>query len=565
MIISSNILSSIPLAEGGEAVIYKSQNSDRVIKVYKDCVDIKDKFKRLNNLMTKILPSNVIVPLDLVYDSNKRFIGYEMKAIIGEDLKRLGNKKFIKANNITTKDILGMLVKLRDLVKELHKHNIIISDFNDGNVLFDKDFNLYFIDVDSWTIDDDKCQVCMESFQDPELKNNDFSISTDNYAFSILAFKSLTRLHPFGGTTHPDMDLLSRMRNKMSVIDRPEVKIPRTFSGWGFMSPAFINDLKDIYESGKRDLIGKSLDDFESNLKLCATHGYYYGKYSECPICNDNATIKTQPNKAVAGAIAFSILFNESDVKINLSKYIYINERNLIVHRKGKKINFVPGVKVHFSDNGEIAFIDNKESLVIINKSQKYKLNKIPSSEVIVLDNKVYFVDDSYDFVQVTVEDNGNDYDVICKASFLSIFNVSNKGHFLHNVINDTEIIDIDGYNYVNTSPKVISEYGIHHDDATGRWLFITEDNNGRFNTRVFDKKEILYEEDSIRYNCPLNNICFFNGTIFIPIDGAIRGYNYKRNAYKDFNCSIVSEESNIKREDKKFIVVNEKEVYQVG
>ena len=108
-------------------------------------------------------------------------------------------------------------------------------------------------------------------------------------------------------------------------------------------------------------------------------------------------------------------------------------------------------------------------------------------------------------------------------------------------------------------------EYGIHYDPIFHRWLFVIEDNRGNFLTRVFENNKIIYEERNLKYSCSLSNLCFYNNTLFIPKDGAIRGYNFLKNVFKDFNCSIVSEDSKLIREDKKFIAINEKEIYQIG
>ena len=75
----------------------------------------------------------------------------------------------------------------------------------------------------------------METFKDPQLISNNFNIETDNYAFAILCFKSLTRIHPFGGTTPDNMNIIDRMKNKLSIIDNTNVKIPHTINNYIFI------------------------------------------------------------------------------------------------------------------------------------------------------------------------------------------------------------------------------------------------------------------------------------------------------------------------------------------
>jgi len=95
-----------------------------------------------------------------------------MDKVDGEEFKKLSNKKFVKANGITKKEILAMLDRLFDVLAELHKQGIYIGDLNDQNILFDKHYDISIIDCDSWSIDSEKCDVAMDLFKDPLLVSN---------------------------------------------------------------------------------------------------------------------------------------------------------------------------------------------------------------------------------------------------------------------------------------------------------------------------------------------------------------------------------------------------------
>jgi hypothetical protein len=75
------------------------------------------------------------------------------------------------------------------------------------------------------------------------MKGNDFSEETDTYAEAILIWKTLTRIHPHGGTVTPDMDIVERMKRGICVIDNPKVKIPRTIKPWKNLSPYLVDSL----------------------------------------------------------------------------------------------------------------------------------------------------------------------------------------------------------------------------------------------------------------------------------------------------------------------------------
>ena len=100
-----------PLTEGGEGYIY--EYNGKIIKTFKPHIDMATKERKVNALMKTSLPKAVIKPIDTVLDMRGRFIGYCMEKVCGEEFKRLSNRKFVTANNITTKDILGLLVKVK--------------------------------------------------------------------------------------------------------------------------------------------------------------------------------------------------------------------------------------------------------------------------------------------------------------------------------------------------------------------------------------------------------------------------------------------------------------------
>ena len=136
-----------PLAEGGEGLLY--ENSGQMIKIYKPVVNLLSKQRKVQMLLQKSLsrqlPKEVVCPRDIVTDKSGMFIGYCMDKVEGEEIRKLVNRKFLTANNITTKDILTMLVSVQEVMNKLHESHIFIGDLNDQNILFDGQFNIYLI------------------------------------------------------------------------------------------------------------------------------------------------------------------------------------------------------------------------------------------------------------------------------------------------------------------------------------------------------------------------------------------------------------------------------------
>ncbi len=123
-------------------------------------------------------------------------------------------------------------------------------------------------------------------------------------------------------------------------------------------------------------------------------------------------------------------------------------------------------------------------------------------------------------------------------------------------------IVNVNGTNTIIDYDSDIVNYGIHRDEISGKWLIILEDSKWKFNTYVISGGAVEYKTDSIKYSCQLNCPCIYNSNIFIPVDGKIRGYSYLKSAFKDFECSIVSEESKLIKEKNRFVIVNLENVY---
>ena len=87
---------------------------------------------------------------------------------------------------------------------------------------------------------------------------------------------------------------------------------------------------------------------------------------------------------------------------------------------------------------------------------------------------------------------------------------------------------------------------------------------------RMLDKHHIRYdmiqyECDEIKYECSLGNMCISNSTIFFPIDGKIRGFAYAKDMFKDFQCGVVDYDSKLIKSGKKFIIVNDENIYALS
>lgn len=547
-----------PLTEGGEGYIY--EYNGKIIKTFKPHIDIAAKERKVNALMKASLPEAVITPIDTVLDMRGRFIGYCMEKVGGEEFKRLSNRKFVTANNITTKDILGLLVKVKSVLAEIHKQNIYVGDLNDQNILFDIAGNIYLIDCDSWTVGGDKCTVAMDLFKDPHLKADNFNADTDNYAFMVLAWKSLTRVHPFGGTVEPDMPILDRISKGISVIGRQNVKLPRLAKEWKGFSPDLASEFKSVFEGGVRTLSG-NMEDMFANLTQCKKDNeYYYSKFSSCPYCDSNAQVNKKPvSQGSVGGLKLYAIYDGTKIKAVFDRYTYLDNDGYVVNGISE-IPYRTGVRYYlFANHG---FIEDMDDCITFRNGKDYQIDKKYKSAIEVCGNKIYYISTKNTLTQLEIMPSGNGFKNICKVSNTAYFAVSGDNYCIVNYYTGKIIININGINSVIDYNSDIVNYGIHHDEVSGKWMIILDDSKGKFSTFVINKGTIEYQTDAIKYDCHLNCPCIYNSNIFIPVDGKIRGYSYKKSAFKDFECSVVSEESKLIKEKNRFVIVNLENVY---
>lgn len=553
-----------PMAEGGEGFIYEYGGD--ILKVYKKNVDIASKEKKITLLIQKNLPKEVVKPIQPVYDTHNNFIGYIMPKVSGEEIRVLTNKKYLKANGIGTNDILKMLVRIQEVIEQIHKAGVCIGDLNDQNILFDTNGDVFFIDCDSWSIGTEKCEVVMDLYRDPLMSGNDFSESTDLYAESILIWKTITRIHPHGGTMNPDIDIMERMRRGISVIDNPAVKIPRTIRSWRNLSPMLIESLKKVFENKSRSL-GGELADMYANLKFCdKDQEYYYGKFDRCPLCDSNAAVIRKPkSQGVMGGLTLYALLNEQEVKVVLNENCYIGTNGEAVNiANNDRLPYQKGKFYHFFSDGGLVLADS-DNIYFTTKNDTYRIRKRHKSPIYVFGTDIYYISPANTFTRLSATDNGNGIRSIAKCSYNSYFAVDGGEYCIVNKYDCNLIINCNGMNVELPHQSSIINYGIHRDRVSGKWLVVLQDGSGVFRTIAIRENSVEYETDQIKYECGLGNLCLSNSTIYIPIDGKIRGYSYQKQAFKDFECDVVTPDSRLIKNGAAFTIVNDENIYKLG
>lgn len=570
------------LAEGGEATIYEL-DSKTVIKIFKANVDInkkEDKVKYFISIKNQF-PKNVIGPEEVV-TINGKFAGYAMRKLIdAEDLHMLTKPKYLTAEKLTNQDVLKIITDFGSDLGKLHATGIIVGDISDYNFQMNGKTG-YFIDVDSWGIKDKYApDAYTEMFTCPDSYSSNgsikFSLENENYNFAVLAFNMLTRIHPFGGTYFLDKNLspLERMKKKISIVGKHKsnIKIPKIIGSWKWISPKLEQDFIEIFEQGKKFDITPDLQELFKNMKHCSTHDmYYYSKYNECPLCNENAKVKAAPTvKKATNAVngpQITIVFSETNCAFILSKLHYFNKNNETVHiETRRKFKVARGNKVYFSKDGKNVYVADEDIIKVYDENNQLTatIERMHKSNYLVKDKNVYYVDKGNNLVKLTITKSGNMPTYLGQV-YNPIIEEDDGKVFVVSTYPKTAIVTTPDYNFEVSYSGKINEYAIKHDKVTNKWLFVYQLPNGNYRTMVFSKKQIEYDDDTIVYNAQtLSNIDFNNNTVYDPADGKIIGINIRKNVAKEFVCDVVDEGSKLEFTGKGFRIYNKNKIYNYG
>lgn len=185
------------LGAGGEATVYLT-NTPYVAKIYKKENITERKYRKIQLMLTKNIDcQGICYPIDILYNEYKEFIGYLMPRAKGQELQKsvFGPKPLFlkKFPNWKKRDTVELCVTILEKIKYLHDRNIIIGDINPANILVVNPKEVYFVDTDSFQVEDYPCPVGTNNFTAPEIQRKHFSdflrtMGNENFAVATLLF-----------------------------------------------------------------------------------------------------------------------------------------------------------------------------------------------------------------------------------------------------------------------------------------------------------------------------------------------------------------------------------------
>lgn len=181
---------------GGEGIIYTT-NTPYVAKIYKKENNTKRKYEKIKLMLSKkIKCEGVCYPVEVLYNYNKEFVGYMMPKAKGNELQKsifikpLFLKKF---PNWKKRDTVELCITILKKIKYLHDRNIVMGDINPANILVVSPKEVYFVDTDSYQVENFPCPVGTNNYTAPEIQRKHFSgflrtMGNENFAVATLLF-----------------------------------------------------------------------------------------------------------------------------------------------------------------------------------------------------------------------------------------------------------------------------------------------------------------------------------------------------------------------------------------
>lgn len=184
------------LASGGEGTIYET-NTNYVAKIYRNHNNTRRKQEKIKLMLSKPLQcEGVCYPVAPLYNLSNEFVGFLMPQAKGKELQKSIFIKQLLVKNFPDwkkRDTVELCITILEKIIYLHDRNIIIGDINPSNILVVSPKEVYFVDTDSYQIEDFPCPVGTVNYTAPEIQRKHFpdflrTMGNENFAVATLLF-----------------------------------------------------------------------------------------------------------------------------------------------------------------------------------------------------------------------------------------------------------------------------------------------------------------------------------------------------------------------------------------
>lgn len=182
------------LATGGEGSVFLT-NTPYVAKIYKKEKITRRKYEKIKLMISKnVKCDGVCWPIDILYNSYNQFVGYLMPKALGKELQKcLFVKPLLLKNfpNWKRRDTVELCLSILSKIEYLHERNIILGDINPMNILVVNTKEIYFVDTDSYQIEEFPCPVGTVNYTAPEIQRKNFSSFLRSFGNEYFAVATL--------------------------------------------------------------------------------------------------------------------------------------------------------------------------------------------------------------------------------------------------------------------------------------------------------------------------------------------------------------------------------------
>ena len=243
------------IAGGGEGDVYTT-GTPFVAKIYKEHAITVRRCEKLRRMLSRPLKCDgICCPVAPVKNSDGQLIGYLMPLAKGRELlstMRPANRKLLHFPDWKKRDTVELCVTILEKICYLHRCGILLGDINPSNILVVSPHEVYFVDTDSYQIEDLPCPVGTTVFTAPEILSKrypEFLRTPGNEAFAVatlLFYIMLPGKFPYaqtdGGTIQ---DNIRRMDFSYPLQEKCNQKAPE--GAWRFMWSHLTYDLKSMF------------------------------------------------------------------------------------------------------------------------------------------------------------------------------------------------------------------------------------------------------------------------------------------------------------------------------
>jgi len=254
-------LSSTALASGGEGSLYSIESpsgyENSVAKIYHPKKRTELRYNKILYLQkhppeafADDVPITLVWPKELLFDEDKKFIGFIMPLVHGEKLELLCLPRIPKRHekewdayefdvDTKIKKRLDMCYKIAQAIHHIHQtERYILVDMKPDNIMVNSDGSVALVDLDSVEVIEEgktiyDAPVATPEYTPPDsyLENQEIDPTQedpwDRFGLAVIFYKVMLGVHPYAASASPPYDKYTGLYQKIEhgmFVHNPAIK-----------------------------------------------------------------------------------------------------------------------------------------------------------------------------------------------------------------------------------------------------------------------------------------------------------------------------------------------------